>query len=109
MRSDVTRTALVAPLGAAGRTVGRREHSARNGRPAPEEDRMSTVEAMTLEHVVDMARYPLSQLGSAEGRTVVSRARRELLTLGCTVLPDFILPSLRDVLRQECSAMAPRA
>ncbi|MCC5474275.1 arpA protein [Streptomyces sp. JA03] len=40
---------------------------------------------------------------------MVSRARRDLLTLGCTVLPDFIRPSLRDVLRQECSAIAPRA
>jgi hypothetical protein len=40
---------------------------------------------------------------------VVSRARRELETLGCTVLPDFIRPSLRDVLRQECSALAPQA
>ncbi|NUK53585.1 arpA protein [Streptomyces lunaelactis] len=70
---------------------------------------MSTLEAMMLDQVVDTARYPLSELESAEGRAVVSRARRELLTLGCTVLPDFIRPSLREDLRQECSAIAPRA
>ncbi|MGW2561870.1 HalD/BesD family halogenase [Streptomyces sp. NPDC001514] len=70
---------------------------------------MSTLEAMTLDQVVDTVRYPLSELESAGGQAVVSRARRELLTVGCTVLPDFIRPSLRDVLRQECSAIAPRA
>ncbi|MFD7228995.1 arpA protein [Streptomyces sp. NPDC059881] len=70
---------------------------------------MSTLEAMTLDQVVDTARYPLSELGSAEGQAVVSRARRELAALGCTVLPDFIRPVLRDVLREECSAIAPRA
>jgi hypothetical protein len=70
---------------------------------------MSTLEALALDQVVDTARYPLSELESAGGQAVVSRARRELLTLGCTVLPDFIRPSLRDVLRQECSAIAPRA
>jgi hypothetical protein len=70
---------------------------------------MSTLEAVTLDQVVDTARYPLSELESAEGQEVMSRARRELSTLGCTVLPDFIRPSLRDVLREECSAIAPRA
>ncbi|WP_405596730.1 arpA protein [Streptomyces sp. NBC_01410] len=70
---------------------------------------MSTLEAVMLDQVVDTARYPLSELESAEGQSVVSRARRELSTVGCTVLPDFIRPSLRDVLRQECSAIAPRA
>lgn len=70
---------------------------------------MSTLEATTLDQVVDTARYPLSELESPEGQDVVSRARRELLTHGCTVLPDFVRPALRDVLRQECSAIAPRA
>jgi hypothetical protein len=70
---------------------------------------MRSLEDLTLDQVVDTARYPLSEVASARGQTVVSRARHELSTLGCTVLPDFIRPSLRDVLRQECSAIAPRA
>ncbi|WP_189189618.1 HalD/BesD family halogenase [Streptomyces albiflavescens] len=70
---------------------------------------MRSLEALTLDQVVDTARYPLSEVASTRGEAVVSRARRDLLTLGCTVLPDFIRPSLRDVLRQECSAIAPRA
>lgn len=70
---------------------------------------MSTLHAMPLDQVVDTDRYPLSDLESAGGQAVVSRARRELAALGCTVLPDFIRPDLRDVLRQECAAIAPRA
>ncbi|MEU9110476.1 arpA protein [Streptomyces sp. NPDC048483] len=70
---------------------------------------MSTLEVPTLDHVVDTGRYPLAELDGAEGQAVVARARRELSTLGCTVLPDFIRPSLRDVLRQECTEIAPRA
>ena len=70
---------------------------------------MSTSEALTLDQVVDTARYPLSELESVEGQEVVSRARRELSAIGCTVLPEFIHPSLHDLLQQECSAIAPRA
>lgn len=70
---------------------------------------MSTSEAMPLDELVDTARYPLSDPDSAEGAAVVSRARRDLHTDGCTVLPDFIRPSLQGVLQRECAAIAPRA
>ncbi|WP_329211813.1 arpA protein [Streptomyces sp. NBC_00683] len=70
---------------------------------------MSTLQAITLDQVVDTDRYPLSDPGSVEGQAVIDRARRELATVGCTVLPDFIRPSLHDVLRQECAAIAPQA
>ncbi|MGW2416087.1 HalD/BesD family halogenase [Streptomyces tubercidicus] len=70
---------------------------------------MSTAQALTLDQVVDTARYPLPEPDSAGGRAVISRARHELLTLGCTVLPDFIRPALREALEQECAAIAPQA
>ncbi|MEU6332391.1 arpA protein [Streptomyces sp. NPDC047049] len=70
---------------------------------------MSTVQAITPDQVVDTARYPLSQPDSAEGRAVITRARRELAESGCTVLPDFIRPSLSEALEQECAALAPHA
>ncbi|QNE77821.1 arpA protein [Streptomyces finlayi] len=70
---------------------------------------MSTLQAITLDLVVDTDRYPLSDPGSVEGQTVIDRARHELATVGCTVLPDFIRPSLHEVLRQECAAIAPQA
>ena len=70
---------------------------------------MSTLQAMTLDQLVDTGRYPLSEPGSAGGRAVIARARQELDALGCTVLPDFIRPALHDDLRRECAALAPRA
>ncbi|MFD5041495.1 arpA protein [Streptomyces sp. NPDC058377] len=70
---------------------------------------MSTLQAITLDQVVDTDHYPLSDPGHAETRAVVARARRELAEVGCTVLPDFIRPSLQEVLRQECAALAPDA
>jgi hypothetical protein len=70
---------------------------------------MSTSEALPLEELVDTARYPLSDLDGPAGTAVVSRAWRELAADGCTVLPDFVRPSLQQLLQQECAAMAPRA
>ncbi len=68
-----------------------------------------TREALPLEQMVDTTRYPLADPASAGARAVVARARRELAALGCTVLPDFVRPALRDVLREQCAALAPRA
>ncbi|MFE4455374.1 arpA protein [Streptomyces sp. NPDC056796] len=70
---------------------------------------MSTLQAITLDQVVDTDRYPLSDPGGAAARAVVERAGRELAEVGCTVLPDFIRPALHEVLRQECAALAPDA
>ena len=76
---------------------------------------MSTPPTITLDQVVDTGRYRLSEPdspgspGSTGRQAVISRARHELSTLGCTVLPDFIRPSLHELLRQECAAITPRA
>ncbi|WP_327119273.1 arpA protein [Streptomyces sp. NBC_01341] len=70
---------------------------------------MSTLQAITLDQVVDTDRYPLSDPESPECEAVVARARSELDAVGCTVLPDFIRPALHEVLRQECAAIAPQA
>ncbi|SCK55683.1 ArpA protein [Streptomyces sp. WMMB 322] len=70
---------------------------------------MSTSQATTLEELVDTDRYPLTDLDSAGARDVLSRAKEDLLADGCTVLPDFIRPSLQETLRKECVQMAPRA
>ncbi|MCX4633965.1 arpA protein [Streptomyces sp. RPA4-5] len=70
---------------------------------------MSTAQALTLDQVVDTARYPLPEPGSAGAQAVISRARHELRTLGCTVLPDFVRPALRAALEQECAVIAPQA
>lgn len=77
---------------------------------------MSTLQARALDQVVDTDLYPLSEsrAAGAEASTdvldgVVARARRELRSEGCTVLRDFLRPSLREELRDECARFAPRA
>jgi hypothetical protein len=70
---------------------------------------MSTSEATTLDELVDTDRYPLTDLDSDEGRALLSRAKDDLLADGCTVIRDFIRPSLQETLQQECGAIAPRA
>ncbi|MER0243051.1 arpA protein [Streptomyces sp. HSW2009] len=70
---------------------------------------MGTVEATSLDQVVNTDRYPLLDLAGPAGRAVVDRARRELATLGCTVLRDFVRPELRAALRREGAALAPLA
>ncbi|GAA4695129.1 HalD/BesD family halogenase [Streptomyces youssoufiensis] len=70
---------------------------------------MGTAEATSLDQVVNTARYPLLDLAGPVGRSVVDRARRELASLGCTVLHDFVRPELHEAVRRECAALAPRA
>jgi hypothetical protein len=70
---------------------------------------MSASAARVVERVVNTARYPLVEPTSAEWQRVVSRTRQELRTIGCSVLPDFIRPAMRDALRSEGVAIAPLA
>ena len=70
---------------------------------------MGTSEARDVEQVINTERYPVSAPGSDGWRSVVDRARRELAESGCSVLPDFVRPAVRDALREECAAIAPRA
>ncbi|MQA09783.1 MAG: arpA protein [Pseudonocardiaceae bacterium] len=70
---------------------------------------MSTPEDPAVGQVVNTTRYPLSDPASNDWKYVVSRTRRELHEFGCSVLPDFLRPSLRDALRQECATIAPLA
>ncbi|GAA2170545.1 HalD/BesD family halogenase [Actinomadura napierensis] len=58
---------------------------------------------------VDTDLYPLREPDGAAWTAVVSRVRDELANSGCCVLPDFIRGSLRERLRAECAAIAPRA
>jgi hypothetical protein len=70
---------------------------------------MSASEARMVEQVVNTARYPLSEPTSAAWQSMVARAHHELRHLGCSVLPDFVRPSLRETLQRECGQLAPLA
>ncbi|MGW8375510.1 arpA protein [Streptomyces sp. ODS28] len=72
---------------------------------------MSTLEApgAALGEMVNTSRYPLADPDGAEAKEIVAQARRGLEADGCTVLPDFVHPSLRETLRTECADFAPAA
>jgi hypothetical protein len=70
---------------------------------------MTVTETPLLERVVDTRRYPLSEPDNPARHDLVSRVRRELHDVGCSVLPDFIRPSLTAILRRQGAAIAPKA
>lgn len=70
---------------------------------------MTTTSAPRLDDLVDTARYPLSSPGSSGWTAAVARARQELDSRGCCVLPGFLRSSLLDALREECASVAPAA
>ncbi|MEU5878837.1 arpA protein [Spirillospora sp. NPDC047279] len=61
----------------------------------------------SVERVVNTTLYRLGE--PACRRELVARVRGELRETGCSVLPDFISPDVRDTLRRECAAVAPQA
>lgn len=63
----------------------------------------------SLDQVVNTTDYPLTETDSAVWRDVVARTRRDLHTVGCSVLSDFIRPSSQEDLRQQGAQIAPLA
>ncbi|WP_018656101.1 HalD/BesD family halogenase [Actinomadura flavalba] len=73
---------------------------------------MNAVAAHTtgpLAEVVDTGRYPLHDPAGPAWSATVARVRADLRDVGCSVLPDFIRPELRETLRREGAAIAPTA
>ncbi|HEU0103909.1 MAG TPA: arpA protein [Mycobacteriales bacterium] len=68
-----------------------------------------TTSAPPIDDVVDTARYPLSSPGSSGWTAAVARARHELSSRGCCVLPGFVRSRRLDALREECASVAPAA
>lgn len=60
-----------------------------------------------VDGLIDTARYPFGDLEAC--REVVVSARSELADRGCCVLPGFVRSGFREILRQECAALAPLA
>lgn len=70
---------------------------------------MTMSDALVADQVIDTARYPLASPGSDAYREAVSATHRDLRESGCSVLPDFVRPSLIEALRAECAQVAPLA
>lgn len=65
--------------------------------------------APVIGEVVNTARYLLPEPESPALRSVVSRVQHELRDSGCSILTDFVHPSLSATLTREGAAVAPRA
>lgn len=56
--------------------------------------------------IVDVRRYPLGDPQSTAFRRIVERARGELRSVGCTVLPGFLDSAARELARCEGASVA---
>jgi hypothetical protein len=63
----------------------------------------------SLQHPINIERYPITEPGSAAWHTEVARAQAGLREVGCVVLPDFIRGDLLDDLRDEGAQVASSA
>jgi hypothetical protein len=70
---------------------------------------MTTSDAQVIEDVVDTDHYPVSAPYGDAWKAVVARIQDELDGDGCSVLTNFIRPSLFAALREQGAVVAPRA
>jgi hypothetical protein len=64
---------------------------------------------MTVADDVDLARYPVDRLGTAEGRELVARCRATLAADGACELEGFLRPAAVARMVAESDALAPEA
>jgi hypothetical protein len=70
---------------------------------------MTTSDALALSGVVDTGAYPLTEPDTDPWKAVVARIQEDLDGDGCSVLANFVRPSLFDELRSQGAAAAPHA
>ncbi len=70
---------------------------------------MTATDTCSIEQVIDTDRYPLSDPSGQLWNDVIAGVRTDLWNVGCCLLPEFVRPSLREMLRREGAQMAPMA
>jgi hypothetical protein len=70
---------------------------------------MTTSDAAVMSRVVDTDTYPLTEPDADGWKAVVARIQSDLDGDGCSVLANFIQPSLFEELRSQGTAAAPHA
>lgn len=63
----------------------------------------------SLEGLVDLVRYPLTELSSPAGQALIERCREQLADDGCVVLPRFVPDHALDRLERETERLSPAA
>jgi hypothetical protein len=67
---------------------------------------MTTLDARAL---IDLERYPVTDLDAPSGRAVIETQRRSLIEKGVAILPGFVTPAATARMASEAAALAPRA
>jgi hypothetical protein len=70
---------------------------------------MTTSDAAVIERIVNIEGYPIAEMDTDAWKSVVARVQDDLDGDGCSVLTDFIRPSLLGELREQGTAAALRA
>ena len=64
---------------------------------------------MAPERLVDLGRYPVTDLSSPEARRVIAEGRAQLAATGAAELPGFVTPEGVEALVADAERLAPRA
>jgi len=59
--------------------------------------------------LVNLARYPIADLGSAAAQRVIAEGRAQLARDGLCMLPDFVAPAALQAMADEARALSPGA
>ena len=72
---------------------------------------MSNVNNMTISAaaMVDLDRYPIADLDSAESKAFADQCRQNYLETGLCLLPDFITPEAHRILTEEANSISGQA
>lgn len=68
-----------------------------------------TLAAFRLDDCIDLSRYPVTELDSAQGQDLIAACRRQLANDGCVVLKDFVRPDMLTRLEAETERLSPNA
>ena len=63
----------------------------------------------SISDLVDLARYPVNQLDSAEGKNLVARIKADLERDGASSLPGFLRPEAVEAIAAQARALVPLA
>jgi len=65
--------------------------------------------AIAATELVNLARYPIADLNTAEGNKLAHQCRQQYLQTGLCILPDFITSEALKILGEEASSISGRA
>ena len=62
-----------------------------------------------LQNLIDLERFPIHDLTSPARQLLVNQCRADLQAVGCSLVPDFILDSAVQSMREEAHRLLPQA